>query len=157
MRHIPKILSALLMLALMVTSHAQADLYKWVDSKGTIHYTDSPPSDAQLQTITGKISSFKSVEVEPATTSSASAAVNASKAKPVVMYSTSWCGYCRKARRHFNKQGIKFTEYDIEKSASAARAYKKLNGRGVPVILIGRQRMNGFRASSFDRIYYDKS
>ena len=157
MKRLPKIVSTILALALIATAQVHADLYKWVDSKGTIHYTDSPPDNVQLKTITGKISSFKSVEVEPASAATSSAAVDASKPKKVVMYSTSWCGYCKKARRHFQKNGIRFTELDIEKSASAARAYKKLKGRGVPVILIGRQRMNGFSAPSFDRIYYNKS
>lgn len=157
MERLAKILCAMLTLTLIVTAPAQADLYKWVDSKGTTHYTDSPPDNAELKAITGKISSFKSVEVEPASTATSSVAVDASRPKKVVMYSTSWCGYCKKARRHFKKNGIRFTEHDIEKSASAARAYKKLKGRGVPVILIGRQRMNGFSAPSFDRIYYNKS
>ena len=73
------------------------------------------------------------------------------------MYSTSWCGYCKKAALHFRKNNIPFTEHDIEKSEQAAKEYKKLNGRGVPIILIGDQRMNGFNASAFDRIYNAKS
>jgi thiol-disulfide isomerase/thioredoxin len=35
--------------------------------------------------------------------------------KQVTMYSTSWCGYCRKARQVFTQQNIPFRELDIEK------------------------------------------
>jgi glutaredoxin len=73
------------------------------------------------------------------------------------MYSTSWCGYCKKARKHFELKKIPYREYDIERSKKAALEYKKLNGRGVPVILIGKRRMNGFSANTFDKIYYQKS
>ena len=73
------------------------------------------------------------------------------------MYSTSWCGYCNRARQHFKRNNIPYQEHDIEKSKKAARDYKKLKGRGVPVILIGKRRMNGFRPNVFDKIYYDKS
>ena len=58
---------------------------------------------------------------------------------------------------NFRKKKIPFTEYDIEKSAKAAREYKKLRGTGVPVILIGDRRMNGFSIKTFDSIYYAKS
>jgi hypothetical protein len=34
----------------------------------------------------------------------------------VVLYSTAWCGYCRKAREFFAANGIRYVEYDIEKN-----------------------------------------
>jgi len=149
----------LLALALLLPiSSGGVELYKWVDSKGTIHYGDKPPKKAELKQITGKISSFKTVNVEafkydPGLTTASSK----SKGKSVVMYSTSWCGYCKKARQHFKRNNIPYQEHDIEKSKKAAQDYKKLKGRGVPIILIGKQRMNGFRAETFDKIYYGKS
>lgn len=71
----------------------------------------------------------------------------------VVMYATSWCPYCRKARNYFRDNGIPFTEYDIEKNAQARREYDALGARGVPVILVGKKRMNGFSAAGFEKLY----
>jgi len=71
----------------------------------------------------------------------------------VVMYSTSWCGYCKKARRYFKSKGIKYTEYDIERSTAAKWKYDRLGGKGVPLILIGNNRMRGFSVRRFDRLY----
>jgi glutaredoxin len=139
-------------------SSGSAELYKWVDDKGNIHYGDSPPAKADLKEITGKITSFKTVEVEPFKFDSSLVTTGSnSRTKPVIMYSTSWCGYCKKARQYFTRNSIPFREFDIEKSKKAAREYKKLKGRGVPVILIGKRRMNGFSANAFDKIYYAKS
>ena len=156
MKNLLSLLSSLFLVILLASPMAQADLYKWVDAQGNIHYGDKPPQNAQLKKITGNVSSFTSVNVEAFVFDPGNISKR-TKSKSVVMYSTSWCGYCKKAARHFNKNKIKFTEYDIEKSARGAREYKKLKGRGVPVILIGDQRMNGFSAKTFDRIYYDKS
>ena len=149
----------LLALALLLPiSSGGAELYKWVDDKGTIHYGDKPPADANLKQITGNISSFKTVDVEPFKYDPELVSVGKkSSGKSVVMYSTSWCGYCKKARQHFERNKIPYQEHDIEKSKKAAQDYKKLNGRGVPVILIGKRRMNGFSANAFDKIYYGKS
>ena len=47
--------------------------------------------------------------------------------KSVVMYSTSWCGVCKKARNYMQSEGISFKEYDNEKNQSAHSKYKKLD------------------------------
>ena len=148
------VVTSLCLVFLIASTQSYAQLYKWVDADGSVHYGDSPPENANLEQITGKVSSYSSVSVEPF---ALDATTQSNAAKTVVMYSTSWCGYCKKAVRHFRKKGIPFTEHDIEKSARAAREYKKLNGRGVPVILIGKRRMNGFSADAFDKIYFGKS
>lgn len=66
------------------------------------------------------------------------------KEQDVVLYSTSWCPYCRKARNFLRQANVPFTEYDIEKSAQAYARYEKLSGRGVPVIRIGEQTIQGY-------------
>lgn len=71
----------------------------------------------------------------------------------VVMYATSWCPYCQQARNHFSQQGIAYTEYDIERDAEAKRRYQAFGGRGIPVIFVGKRRMNGFSVSGFNKIY----
>lgn len=71
---------------------------------------------------------------------------------PVVMYATSWCPYCAKARAYFGKKGIAYTEYDVEKSPAANAEFKRLGGRGVPLILVGREKMSGFSEEGFDAL-----
>ena len=156
MKNIRFLFASLFLVMLLASPGGNAELYKWVDNQGNTHYGDKPPENAQLKKINGNVSSFKSVDVEPFVYDP-SIISKRSESKTVVMYSTSWCGYCKKAKRHFKKSNIRYTEYDIEKSTKGARDYKKLKGRGVPVILIGDQRMNGFSAEAFDRIYYKKS
>ena len=62
----------------------------------------------------------------------------------VILYATSWCGYCRKTRALFEEQGIAYTEFDIETSDEGRRRYEALNGEGVPVIDIGGTVIRGF-------------
>lgn len=77
----------------------------------------------------------------------------ADNSRQVVMYATSWCPYCEQARNYFREQGIPYVEYDIEKNEEARRAYKAFGGRGIPVIFVGKRRMNGFSVAGFNRIY----
>lgn len=130
---------------------AYAEIYQWIDENGKRHFSDrKPEKNYQLKTLKPKVNSYQSVSYEdyPFT-------VRDSKKsnKDIVMYSASWCGYCRKARNYFNQNNIAFTEYDVEKSARGKADYKKLNASGVPVILVGDKRMNGFSASRFEYLY----
>lgn len=61
----------------------------------------------------------------------------------VVVYSTAWCGVCKKAKRLLKSWSVPFTEKDIEASASAQRELAQkaqaqgINPGGVPVIDVG--------------------
>jgi glutaredoxin len=152
------------LLLILVAAPLRAEIYKWVDKDGSIHYTDTPPDNQQQSLeITGRISSYDSPEILPAdvageaaTASSRSGADKSAKNKRVVMYSAEWCGVCKRAKKYFTEKNIAFTEYDIDKNPKAKTDFNKMGGRGVPVILIGNRRMNGFSAGGFEQLYYGK-
>lgn len=62
----------------------------------------------------------------------------------VILYSTSWCGYCAKTRELFEDKGISYKEYDIEKSDEGRERYEHLGGNGVPVIDVRGTIVHGF-------------
>ena len=64
----------------------------------------------------------------------------------ITMYSTSWCGYCKKARRWLVANGVPFVEKDVEKDAAAGAEFRALTGGrgGVPVITVGETVIRGF-------------
>ena len=62
----------------------------------------------------------------------------------VVLYATSWCGYCKAAREFFAANGIEYTELDIERDAAARQGHRELGGGGVPVIVVGDSVIHGF-------------
>jgi glutaredoxin len=81
---------------------------------------------------------------------------NARKRVPVVMYSTTWCGVCKKARSYFEKERISFVEYDVDKNASARAEYLALNPRrSVPTIKIGNEVVVGFSEGAVGRALDD--
>ena len=132
---------------LLCVQVASAEVYKWVDEQGQVHYTDRPVG------ITGGASP---VDLPVNTYTAPQILDSAYGISGVVMYSASWCTVCRKARKYFRQIGITFTEYDIERSAKGRREYSKLGARGVPVILVGDKRLNGFTEKAFNKLYYKK-
>lgn len=71
----------------------------------------------------------------------------------ITMYSTSWCGYCSKARRWFRDRGWPFVEKNIEQDEAAARAYREVAGRGggVPVIVVNGEVLRGFSPQQIEQ------
>jgi len=140
-----------LIAALAAASAAGAQtIYRWTDAQGKIHYTSDPPPGASRDVVRPRVNSYAA----PASAGVPAAAPPpaAAPAGPVVMYATSWCPYCAKARAYFSRNGIAYTEYDIEKSATANAEFKRLGGRGVPLILVGRETMRGFSDEGMDAL-----
>lgn len=55
----------------------------------------------------------------------------------IVMYSTMWCGDCRRAKRIFEALGVHYHEINIERDAAAAAHVSRINDGmlSVPTIL----------------------
>jgi mycoredoxin len=55
----------------------------------------------------------------------------------VTMFSTTWCGYCRRLKSQLDREGISFTEVDIERDPASARFVEQVNrgNQTVPTVL----------------------
>ena len=108
----------------------------------------------------------------PAPAQVASAASSSARAKQparvapvpeqkVIMFSASWCGVCRQARRWFRNKGIAFVEKDIEKDKGARREMAELARKagvspeqlsGVPVIWVNGKIVQGFNPRTIQNL-----
>lgn len=145
-----------LLISLMSIS-AFGEIYRWKDANGKLHYSDIPPKEIKADSIEVKLDNSKgrvkgSVKNLPKFIYEApkKRAINKKK---VVMYGTSWCGYCARARKHFKENNISFVEHDVEKNPAREKEFKRLGGTGFPLIVIGKKKMMGFSADRFDKIY----
>ena len=116
-----------------------------------MQFSDTPPA-------MGAVKAF-AIQDDPAAEANSTTNVNSDNQQQptdkhrVVMYSATWCSVCKKAKKWFAEQGIRYREYDIENNAKGRRDYKKLKGRGVPIILLDGSRLNGFSSKSFMKLY----
>ena len=54
-----------------------------------------------------------------------------------VMFSTDWCGYCKRLKRQLDEVGITFREINVEREPDSADFVEQVNGgnRVVPTLL----------------------
>jgi glutaredoxin 3 len=63
----------------------------------------------------------------------------------VVMYATSRCGYCARARQLLAAKGMAFTEIDVDQVPGSREEMRQRSGRNtVPQIFIGGQHVGGY-------------
>ena len=156
---------SLLLLSALNLTHA--DIYKWTDAAGNVHFSDKQAATANADQVQLKstINSYNGNSIPKFEYTPASKQKNRTKdnklpklrPRQVVIYSTVWCGYCEKAKAYFKQKGIAFSERDIEKSTQARKEYQSLGGGGVPLILVGNKtgtkKISGFSIARFDAAY----
>lgn len=126
----------------MLAAPAIAGVYKWTDAQGRIHYSDTPPAEAKTTRL--KLQSHSGpVQVSQATGADTG----------VTLYTTEWCGVCKRAKAFMKENQIPFSEWDVEKSEYGAAKFRQMGGRGVPLITIGSQKMMGFDANRFMQLW----
>ena len=133
------------LLALACTA-VHADLYRWVDADGNVHYSDDPPPANIKQLEKKKVNGGKPTD-EPLPY----ALQQAVKNFPVTLYASQCGAGCTGARELLAKRGVPYTEQDATTDAVQAEL-KKLTGGTleVPVLKVGRDVTKGFEAGRWN-------
>lgn len=131
-------------LALSATA-ASAQLYRWVDKDGKVHYSDTvPPAlarDVQKRardTGAGDVPQG-SFDMQLAT-----------KRFPVVLYTSEPCPPCKDARDLLAKRGIPFREVQVGTNETRDELQKVSGAAEVPVLTVGRDVHRGFEPAMFN-------
>ncbi len=154
-----KIFLSVLLILFISTGVASADFYKWEDEEGNLHITDYPPPTKSAKKIkvhetnanadtTLPRSSPKAVAPSPVPGPSYD--TKPRTAHDVILYTTSWCPYCKMAKAYFESRGIPYTDYDIEKDSEAAARKKQMSSSGVPFAIVNGEHISGYSPNAYD-------
>ncbi len=62
----------------------------------------------------------------------------------ITLYSTRQCPHCRQLRQWLRQRHIHFVEMDVQQNKRAFKDFQRHGGRGVPLLMVGKQRIDGF-------------
>ncbi len=120
--------------------------YQFVDDAGAVRMVGSlaeVPADRRARA--GRIE----MPVRPPTARLAQAASQ----PEIVIYTTSWCGFCRKMIREMKLQGLTFRNRDIERDSQARDELLRLVGStGVPVTVFNDEVIRGYDPAKLRRL-----
>jgi glutaredoxin len=70
----------------------------------------------------------------------------------VAIFTNDSCTYCAAAKRFLADKNVPYTEFNLDHSEKARQVFGMLNGRGVPLILVGKQRLNGYDPGTLSKM-----
>ena len=149
---------SLLGLVFLLSATVQAEMYRWVDKSGKVHYSDQlpPPSEAKKveeKKFGGNLSQGGNLPY---------ATQQAAKNFPVTLY-TGDCGeICIQAKNYLAKRGIPYSERLPGKNPADAELFKKISKENlIPLLQIGSTQQKGFDeaawAAALDQAGYPKT
>ena len=124
----------LLVASFFCASIAFAQQYRWVDDKGRVHYTDTPPPPA------AKSVQKKNLRGNAVGEQTNTQLAKASKESPVTLYSHPDCkAPCDKAREILGKRGVPFNDVSVVDQARYEELKKLTGNTQVPVLVVGKR------------------
>jgi glutaredoxin len=136
------------------SSAVSGEIYKWKDKDGNIVFSDTPPPPG----VNAEKKEFKEESTEKPKTKEyfpRSTSERVEEKRPyrdiyVIMYMTSWCPYCVKAREYLRSLDVNLIEYNIERDKSKRDEMLSKSGgsTGVPLIDVEGIIIRGYNPSA---------
>ena len=153
-----------------VLKGAMPGFYKYTDNKGVVHYVDKLAKVPAKYRKRAHHPSGGVVNIHPSSNidelldkhdidakkygSKKGGSKTASrKHGDVIVYSTPWCGYCKKATAYLRQKGVAFTEKNVQRDRAALKEMLAKSGgaRGVPVIDVHGTILRGFSSQAIEQ------
>jgi glutaredoxin len=143
-------------LLLPASSAVSGEIYKWKDTNGNIVFSDTPPPGVGVE-----IKELKEDTTERAKTRDYFPKVETKglrEKRPytdihVIMYMTSWCPYCARARNYLRSLDVDLIEYNVEQDKSKREEMLGKSGGsgGVPLIDVEGIIIRGYNPDALKR------
>ena len=143
-------------IALVAAAGAQT-LYKSIGPDGKAVYSDRPPLEGRVEK-TLKVQDLPNTALPPATLREIERLKKEGKSAQLpnaglVLFSATWCGYCRQAKAHLAQMGVPYRDYDIDTPEGRLAFVQAGAGKGVPLLIAGNgERIQGYGKASYDAL-----
>jgi glutaredoxin-like YruB-family protein len=140
--------------------------YQYVDDSGTVHFVQNLSDvPAEWQGKAGRIEVERALPAPAGTPPrpTATRRTAAKKSTPkrvayqaapeVVVYTTTWCGWCRKTLEYLDQRGVPYTNKDIEADDWSREELIEKTGRtSIPVVEINGEIIRGFNPTRMEQL-----
>jgi glutaredoxin len=141
---------AIAVAATFVAATAGAQMYRWVDKDGKVHYTDTPPPTSAAKNVQKRSQAPAPADTGPA---APYAIQQAARNFPVVVYTSANCGQpCTDGKALLAARGVPYREVAVGPGSdmSAEDLKKATGGDTVPVMMVGRSKSTGFETEMWN-------
>jgi glutaredoxin len=130
---------------LLCSAGASAQMFKWTDAKGVVHFSDQPPPPGSERKVEQKAFGNSADRMQLPY-----ALAEAARKSPVVLYTTPACAACDQGRAMLTQRGIPFAERTVVTNEDQAKLAEAGGAGRVPLLLVGGDKRIGFDAGSWN-------
>ena len=139
----------LFLVLLLACASASAQMYRWVDQNGKVHYTDTPPPPSAAKSVEQKKLGGSVIETSQLPFQLQEAVRN----YPVTLYTSPSCkDGCPQARELLAKRGVPFKEVSVADEQSNALLKKVSGANQVPTLSVGSLVQIGFESGALNSL-----
>jgi glutaredoxin len=156
--------SIFLLACLLLASSSNAQtVYKSIGPDGRTVYSENPPTEGKIVK-TMKFDFLPSSEIPAAAAANGEQSLKSTSgstaAKPrmdgVVLFSATWCGYCKKAKAYLAANHIAYQEFDIDTESGHAAFVHAGGKKAVPLLFVDQQPVQGFSPEGYDSVFANR-
>ena len=137
-----------LILALAASAAWGQQIYRWVDEKGRVHITDTPPPPSAKGVQKSRPPAGGGAE-----TATPFPLAQAMKDFPVTLYTSPICKEpCAQARDALNRRAVPFKEIQLWDEQTNEELKKISGSNEVPVLVVGSSVQKGYAQSAYDSL-----
>ena len=139
----------LFLVLLLACASASAQMYRWVDQNGKVHYTDTPPPPSAAKSVEQKKLGGSVIETSQLPFQLQEAVRN----YPVTLYTSPSCkDGCPQARELLATRGVPFKEVSVADEQSNALLKKVSGANQVPTLSVGSLVQIGFESGALNSL-----
>ena len=151
-----RLLPCVVLLSVVASVQAQT-LYKFIGPDGKVVYSDRPPASGKIEK-TLKVQDLPNTALPQKTLAELAALRKIVKpgAVPmtgVVLFSATWCGYCRQAKAFLAQRGVSYQEKDIDTPEGKLAYVQAGGGGGVPMPVANGTVTRGFSSETYESLF----
>lgn len=130
---------------LLCAAGAGAQMFKWTDAKGVVHFSDQPPAgkDSKVE-LKSYASGVNRVELPYSL-------AEAARTNPVTLYTTADCEACDQGRAMLRQRGIPFAEKTVNSNDDQQKLKDAGSAGQLPLLLVGSNQRIGFESGGWNQ------
>ncbi len=128
----------------------------WRDQVGFVEMNQPPPLTPQAARRSWQVSSTRTAQIlaenSAANSTHGASAPRKQQREEVILYYATWCGYCKQAKAHLDREGVEYDLRNVDNGAIKSELKEKTGRTGIPVLDFSGEILRGYSKGQYEKV-----